>query len=72
MQNDLEYSDDTKLLIEKDTREQMCERIGKYDISTETRELKIQWANVELLRREKHKLRKPLQPPFGQIKQEST
>ena len=50
----------------------MCGRIGYYDISTATRELKIQWAKVELLRHEKHKIRKPLPPPFGQIKQDRT
>ena len=50
----------------------MCERIGNYDISTETRELQIQWAKVQLLRHEKHKLRKSPPPPFGQIKQDRT
>ena len=33
----------------KDTREQMCERLGNYDISTETSELKIQWINALLV-----------------------
>ena len=47
--NDLEYAEGTHLLIEKDTHEQMCGRIGNYDISTETRELKIQWGKVEML-----------------------
>ena len=50
----------------------MCGRIGYYDISTATRELKIQWAKVELLRHGEHKLKKPTPPPFAQIKQEST
>ena len=27
----------------------MCERLGNYDISTETREPKIQWANALLI-----------------------
>ena len=49
VQNDLEYANDTQLLIERDTHGQMCERMGNYDIETETRELKIQWAKVELL-----------------------
>ena len=44
VQNDLEYADDTQLLIERDKHGQLCERIGHYDISTEPRELKIQWA----------------------------
>ena len=43
IQNDIEYADDTQLLRERGTHGQMCERIGNYDISTETRELKIQW-----------------------------
>ena len=43
VQNDIEYADDTQLLIGKDARGQMCERIGNYAISTGTRELKIQW-----------------------------
>ena len=42
VQSDIEYADDTHLLIENDTHGQMCARIGNYDISTETRELKIQ------------------------------
>ena len=46
IQNDIGYADDTQLLIEKDTHEQLCERIGNYDIAAETRELKIQWAQL--------------------------
>ena len=38
IQDDLEYADDTQLCIAIDNREQMCERMGNYDISTETRE----------------------------------
>ena len=49
VQNDLEYA---QLLMGSDTHEQMCERMGNYDIATETRELKIQWIKVELLRNE--------------------
>ena len=53
IQNDLEFADDAQLFIEKDTRGQMCERIGNYDIATETRHLTIQWGEVELIR-ERH------------------
>ena len=53
IQNDIEYADEAKLLIEKDTHEQLCARIGSYDIETETRELKIQWGRVELLKHRK-------------------
>ena len=49
VQNDLEYADDKQLLIERDTHEQMCERMGNYDIATETRELDIQWKKAERL-----------------------
>ena len=70
MQNDVDNADGAQLLIEKDTHEQMCARIGNYDIATETRELKIQWEKVKLLRRKRHQLkRKP--PPFGQIQKEN-
>ena len=46
VQNDLEFADDTQLFIAKDTHEQMCGRIGNYDISTETRHLAIQWGKL--------------------------
>ena len=52
IQDDLEYADDTQLLMGNDTRGQMCERLGNYDIVTESRHLVIQWVKVELLRRE--------------------
>ena len=52
VQNALEFADDTQLFIEHDTDEQTNERIGNYDIVTETRRLAIQWSKVELLRRE--------------------
>ena len=42
VQNALEFADDTQLFIEHDTEEQMNERIGNYDIVTETRRLTIQ------------------------------
>ena len=67
IQDDLEYEDDTQLLMGNDTRGQMCEKLGNYDIVTESRHLVIQWVKVELLRREKHNLSKPLPPPFGKI-----
>ena len=50
----------------------MNERIGNYDIVTETRRLTIQWSKVELLRREKHKLKDALPPPANEIKHKST
>ena len=34
--NDLEYADDTQILIDKDTHEKLCERIGNYDIAMDT------------------------------------
>ena len=49
MQDDVGYADDAQLFIENDNREQICERRRNYDISTETRELEIQWATVLLL-----------------------
>ena len=42
IQDDVEYSDDAAPLIEQDTREQMFGRMGNYEISAETRDLKIQ------------------------------
>ena len=62
MQNDVDNADGAQLLIEKDTHEQMCARIGNYDIATETRELKIQWGKVKLLRHERHRLKR--KPPI--------
>ena len=50
----------------------MNERIGNYDIITETRQLTIQWNKVYLLRRERHKLRMALPPPFDKIHHQST
>ena len=49
IQDDAEYADDATLFVETDDREQMCERVGNYDIATETREIKIQFDNVLLL-----------------------
>ena len=72
IQNDLEYADDTQLFMEKDTHGQICERIGNYDIATESRHLKIQWGKVELLRPERRKLKKSLPPPFDLIKHNCT
>ena len=72
IQNDLEYADDAQLFIEKGTRGQMCERIGDYDIATETRQLNIQWGKVELLRRVRRKLREKLPPPFDRIRHNHT
>ena len=50
----------------------MNERIGNYDIVTETRRLTIQWGKVHLLRRGKHKLSEALPPPFNEIQHKST
>ena len=46
----------------------MCERLGNYDISTETRELKIQWINGLLLVRAGREPQEQMPPPFDQIK----
>ena len=46
VQNDLEYADDTHLLLAKDTHDQLWGEIGNYDIATETGELNIQWGKV--------------------------
>ena len=71
-QDDLEYADDTQLFMGNATRGQMCERLGNCDIATESRHLEIQWVKVELLRREKRKISRPLPPPFGKLKQSNT
>ena len=68
VQNALEFADDTQLFIEHDTEEQMNERIGNYDIVTETRRLTIQWSKVELLRKGTNKQKFDLPPPFNEIK----
>ena len=72
VQNAIVFADDTKLLSENDTHEQMNERMGNYDIITETRHLKIQRGKVLLLRRDKEKHRKELPPPFGKIKHQNS
>ena len=68
IQDDVGYPDDATLFIEKDTCEQMCDRMGNYDIVTETRELKIQWLNVLLVIHAGRGPKEELPPPFGQIK----
>ena len=72
VQNALEFADDTQLFIEQDTEEQMNERIGNYDIVTDTRRLMIQWDKVELLRKGTDKQKYDLPPPFDEIKHKST
>ena len=72
IQNALEFADDAKPFTQHDTRGQMNERIGNYYITTETRRLTIQWNKVLLLRRERHKLREALPPPFNEIQHKST
>ena len=42
-QDDIEHADDTTVIIAKDSRTQMCERMGHYDIVTDQGELEIQW-----------------------------
>ena len=42
--------------------------MGNYDISTETRELKIQWENVLLLAHDEREHKDEMPPPFDQIK----
>ena len=49
----------------------MNERIGNYDIVTETRRLTIQWSKVELLKKGTNKQKFDLPPPFNEIKQKS-
>ena len=71
VQNALEFADDTQLFIEHDTEEQMNERIGDYDIATETRRLTIQRGKVELLRKGTNKHRCDPPPPFSEIKHKS-
>ena len=66
-QDDLEYADDANLHIEHDAREQLFERMGNYDISTETRDLKIQWVNVLLRTHAGSEPAEELPPPFDQI-----
>ena len=69
VQNDLEYADDTQLLIEMDARGQICERMLNYEVITESRALKIQWAKV-LLPKQTGKRKMWMFPPlFDQIKQ---
>ena len=51
----------------EDNHEQMCERLGNYDISTETSELKIQWINVLLLVHAGREPKEEMPPPFDRI-----
>ena len=67
-QCDLEYADDAALLIEQDAREQLRERVGNYDIETETRELRIPWADLLLLNHAGREPTSELPPPCDQIK----
>ena len=52
----------------KDDHGQMCERLGDYDISTETSELKIQWTKVLPLVHAVREHKAEMPPPFDQIK----
>ena len=69
IQDGLEKEDGAHLLLSKHTHGKLCERIGNFDISTETRELTIQRANVALLIHSGRALAMQLPPTFGQIKQ---
>ena len=71
VQNALEFADDAQLFIEHDTEEQMNERIGNYNIVTETRRLTIQRRKVVLLRTGADEYRYDLPPPFNETKHES-
>ena len=68
IQDDADYADGSTLFMESDNREQMCDRVGNYDIESETRRVEIQWINVLLLMRSGREPREDLHPPFGQIK----
>ena len=72
IQDDPEYADGAQLLIQRDTNEQLCKSIVNYDISTETRELKIQWAKLLQLIHAGRGPTEPLPPPFDQIIQGAT
>ena len=71
IQDDIEYAYDATVLIENGTNEQICERMGRYDIITETRELDVQWGNALILTRANKRPQKRLPPPFCQIKYRS-
>ena len=43
IKDDIEYAHDASVFIQEVAHEQMCERMGNYDIITETIELKIHW-----------------------------
>ena len=68
IQDDVEYADDNTLFIEQDSHDLMCERMGNYDISTETRAQRIQRANVMPLTQAGRGPKAGLPPTFGQIK----
>ena len=71
VQNALEFADDTQLLIEHDTEEQMNERVGNYDIVTETRRLQLHRGKVVLLRKGTNRQKEDMPPPFNEVKRES-
>ena len=71
VQNALEFADDTQLFIEHDSEEQMNERIGNYDVVTETRRLTIQWSKVELHKKGNNTKKLDLPPPLNEIKQKA-
>ena len=68
IEDDVEYADDAQLFMGNDNREQMCERMGNCDISTETRELKIQWPKVLQLVHAGRAPEEEMPPPFDQIR----
>ena len=68
IKDDIGYSDDAQLFMEKDDHRQMFERLGSYDISKEARELEKQWINVIPLVHAGSEPGEEMPPPFGQIK----
>ena len=63
----MEYADGATVLIANDSREQICEGMGKYDVVAETVERKIKWAKVSLLTRTRPKPAEQLPQPIDQI-----
>ena len=68
IQDDSEYADDARLFIANGNLEQMCERMGNYDISAQTRDLEIQWAKVPLLVHAGRGPKEELPLPLDQIR----
>lgn len=67
-QDDIEYAEETTVLIENDIRGQMCERMGEYCIIEETGELETKRGNASLLTGTRPKPEAKLPPHFDRIK----